>query len=245
MPYYCSVAKCNKKSGGKFRFPDRPFLKVYQFPTSENQPALRKRWIERSGREPTKFNPSNAARVCSDHFFDEDFNEEQLSSALRRHDIGLHISRDKIELKPDSIPNTDRRTGERVGHLERGSAKLGPLLSGLGSSKRRRIGVTGELTQHSAPENSALKSVEYYTQLLLQNEQLLQKSELPQPDSTEDIDGENQYRQYWIEATEVDVRPQTRPKTCVFRLRGPLEPADATGVCSCSALRFQEFDTFL
>ena len=70
--------------------------------------SLTKSWIKRVGRAD-KFNVE-IATVCSDHFNDDDFENYLFFSELS----GDELRGKNITLKENSVPNTNRSTGERM-----------------------------------------------------------------------------------------------------------------------------------
>ena len=106
---YCSAWGCNNRNGVS-KSSRRNFLRFYHYPRSaDGKPsAMTHKWITRILRSD-KFS-LGSAMVCSDHFEDNDFlNYQKFDGHSPDQLKGKHIS-----LKPDSIPNSDRATGERI-----------------------------------------------------------------------------------------------------------------------------------
>lgn len=180
MPAKCAAGNCAAIQGySSSKFPERPFLKFYKFPSC---PLLRKKWVDRCGREPSKFTVGSK-KICSDHFFEEDLEDECLASVMRRHNLGFDITHDKLLLKQDSVPNTNRHTDEKVDFLARSGSKLGPpLTTGLRSSRQ----VLPQIGKHRAPaetsetesELKSLKDPDFYDSLLEENQRVMKKPKL-------------------------------------------------------------------
>lgn len=123
---FCAVGDCsNRSSRNKISaHENRGFLRYVKMPKDETR---RRKWILRMKREPRSFNPSPSTKICTDHFFLEDFREDDVAAHLSR------VSEDQektipIRLKPDSVPNTDRATGNFADPLcQAASSRKNPL----------------------------------------------------------------------------------------------------------------------
>ena len=103
---FCSEGNCSNRSSRnkESSLEGRLFLRYYKLPKDEKR---RKEWTARMKRQ-FGWVPSNYSKICSDHFFMEDFREEDITNYQNVPDTpGL-----MIRLKPDAIPCTDRTTGE-------------------------------------------------------------------------------------------------------------------------------------
>ena len=90
--------------GNRIKVSDRSgrgFLRYIRLPTDQ---ALKQKWVVRMNRDPRSWQPSLSTRVCTDHFFLNDFQECDLERYYAR-------TNPEIRLKVDSVPNTDRSTG--------------------------------------------------------------------------------------------------------------------------------------
>ncbi|XP_063684222.1 uncharacterized protein LOC134818537 [Bolinopsis microptera] len=74
-------------------------------------------------RDSRSWQPSLSTRVCTDHFFLDDFQEGDLE---RYHARANPETRTLIRLKVDSVPNTDRRTGSFANPLVQTMSKRPP-----------------------------------------------------------------------------------------------------------------------
>ena len=99
----CADGLCSNRTGRNktSRLPGRRFLRYFRFP---KDPMLRRRWSERLSRDIRYFTASDESRICSDHFADEDMDP----ASIRRFSLN---PKSYIKLLPDSLPNTDRKTG--------------------------------------------------------------------------------------------------------------------------------------
>ena len=103
---FCSAYGCSNRSlRDKQSKHDRNFISYHQFPKDKE---LRSQWLARLKRDD--FVPSPSTKICSDHFFINDFNEADVEKRLQPPAPG---SKNRtMRLKSGSIPNTDRLTGE-------------------------------------------------------------------------------------------------------------------------------------
>ena len=103
---FCAMGGCSNRSTRDVMssHPGRNFIRYILLPTDK---SAREQWLKRMKRDSKKWNPSLSTRVCTDHFFECDFREDDLIRF--RSSTGLKT---QIRLKPNSMPNTDRITGE-------------------------------------------------------------------------------------------------------------------------------------
>ena len=94
---------------------------------------MRKRWSERLSRDVRYFTASDESRICSDHFADEDMDP----ASIRRFSLN---PKSYIKLLPDSLPNTDRKTGAYKRHCSHEQDR-----------KRRKKPLTTKLTPQFCP----------------------------------------------------------------------------------------------
>ena len=115
----CAEGNCPNSTKAKFKkqpfiskWPGRKFLRFYQIPDPETKKELFMKWRLRIRRRPEDV--TEKSQICSEHFADEDFNPYDFDSAKRAESV----TNMWVRLKPDSIPNTDRVTGEIKIHLQ-------------------------------------------------------------------------------------------------------------------------------
>ena len=103
---FCSAYGCSNRSlRDKQSKHDRNFISYHQFPKDKE---LRSQWLARLKRDD--FVPSPSTKICSDHFFINDFNEADVEKRLQPPAPG---SKNRtMRLKSGSIPNTDSENGE-------------------------------------------------------------------------------------------------------------------------------------
>ena len=104
---FCAVGGCsNRSSRDKVSaHSGRDFLRYLKLPADEEQKQI---WTLRMKRDLRSWKPGSSTKVCTDHFYLEDFREDDLQrfAALKHTESRIHI-----RLKPNSVPNTDRMTG--------------------------------------------------------------------------------------------------------------------------------------
>ena len=156
MVRYCCAIDC--KNNGKdtltlnSRSQFRHFLKFHEFPKDS---TTRDAWLKRVGRDPKTIRSNQYLAVCSDHFFDEDF---QVAGYLQQKLLQENEpecdqeTRVNIYLKPNAVPNTNQETGEYVPFKGRTASSIRQLE--LGSRKRKRMD-TGYI-QELIDENSTI-----------------------------------------------------------------------------------------
>ena len=105
---YCSVYGCsnNSENSPTSKRPGRAFIRFHQCP---KDPKKRAKWDKRLNRDLSKVSKGKpkAYHVCSEHFSDEDYVQADL---LRVRMMGCSKNQ-KIHLKKDAQPNTDRESG--------------------------------------------------------------------------------------------------------------------------------------
>ena len=111
---FCAMGGCTNRSTRETvsGHPHRDFLRYIYFPTN---PKHRQQWLTRMKRDTSTWTPGPHTRVCSDHFFECDFVEEDLIRYRSRissdDNVAACNKRTRIRIKPNSLPNTDRLTG--------------------------------------------------------------------------------------------------------------------------------------
>ena len=105
---FCSMGGCSNRSSRNTTssHPGRDFLRYLRPPQDAQE---RKKWMTRMKRDIKSWTIGNNTRICSDHFFETDFEEEDLERYRSR--LGTDDKVTHIRLKPNSLPNTDRTTG--------------------------------------------------------------------------------------------------------------------------------------
>ena len=119
---FCAMGGCSNRSSRDTSSsqPERDFLRYLPLPKDQ---AAREDWLKRMKRDLKSWNPSPSTRVCSDHFFQCDFREDDLGRYKKNVGTGI---RTQIRLKPNSIPNTDRRTGRFADPLDQKQCRPPP-----------------------------------------------------------------------------------------------------------------------
>ena len=104
---FCAVGGCSHRSSRDTASAhrDRDFLRYLPLP---KEPVAKDAWLKRMKRNLKSWNPSSSTRVCTDHFFESDFREDDL---VRHRNKVNSDKRTQIRLRPNSVPNTDRTTG--------------------------------------------------------------------------------------------------------------------------------------
>ena len=119
---FCAVGDCSNR-GSRDKVSDhsgRGFLRYIKLPTDQ---ALKQKWVLRMNRDPRSWQPSLSTRVCTDHFFLSDFQEDDLERYYARTNPE---TRTLIRLKVGSVPNTDRSTGSFANPLVQTTSKRPP-----------------------------------------------------------------------------------------------------------------------
>ena len=97
----CSNRSCRDKSSAH---PGRDFIRYIFLP---KDPQARENWVKRMKRDLKTWKPSQSTKICTDHFFESDFRDDD----LMRYRNNPQNLRTQIRLKPGTVPNTDRETG--------------------------------------------------------------------------------------------------------------------------------------
>ena len=112
---FCAMGGCSNRSSRDTTsgHANRDFMRYLYLP---KDPKDRQRWLLRMKRDTRTWIPGANTRICSDHFFECDFMEEDLIRYRSRitsddndNDSGKVT---RIRLKPNSVPITDRLTGQ-------------------------------------------------------------------------------------------------------------------------------------
>ena len=116
---FCSSRGCcNRSSRNKTSaHPNRDFMRYICVPM---KPKIRKAWLTRMKRDDKSYKPNAGLRVCSDHFFDHDFQENDVARYrfFRLNGDARSLKFCRIRLKPNTLPNTDRVTGRYADPLD-------------------------------------------------------------------------------------------------------------------------------
>ena len=118
---FCAVGGCSHRSSGDTASAhrERDFLRYLPLP---KEPVAKDAWLKRMKRNLIFWNPSS--RVCTDHFFESDFREDDL--ARYRNNVNSD-KRTQIRLRPNSAPNTDRTTGRFADPFEQINRRPPPI----------------------------------------------------------------------------------------------------------------------
>ena len=116
---YCSARGCKNRSSRNFTsvLPNRDFLRYLTLP---KKPEDRKAWLTRMKHNVVSKYKGVSLRVCTDHFFDNDFQQDDLARYryLRLNGDVRSLKFCRIRLKPNTLPNTDRVTGRYADPLD-------------------------------------------------------------------------------------------------------------------------------
>ena len=101
---FCAMGGCSNTSARDTTssIPNRGFIRYLYLP---KDPKKRQTWLKRSKRDTKQWKHTANTRICSDHFFEDDFRDDDISRFRSGEKVRY------IRLKDDSIPNTDRLTG--------------------------------------------------------------------------------------------------------------------------------------
>ena len=207
----CSEGDCPNSTKAKFRknqfiskWPGRKFLRFYKIPDPEKKKELFMKWRLRIRRRPEDVNKNS--QICSEHFADEDFNPYDLNN-VQQAESATNMW---VRLKPDSIPNTDRGTGELKIHLQSNSNTDGGNSDQPGRKRvRRDIGYIDQLVE----ENDAILG---RSSLISTSTEVGESSQSQEPMATEEPNFEiipNRYLSVLISAdTNNDKGVQCSPR---------------------------------
>ena len=150
---HCGEGDCTNNLSKKnmvSKWPGRRFIRFYLMPDPEKKKDLFLKWRKRIRRRPKDVKKST--RICSEHFTEEDFDPYDLANAQKAETT----KKMWIRLKPDSIPNTDRRTGNMVVHFS--------------------TPVTVETAPWRPRRKRVRRDIEYIDELISENETILGSS---------------------------------------------------------------------
>ena len=151
---HCGEGDCTNNLSKKnmvSKWPGRRFIRFYLMPDPEKKKDLFLKWRNRIRRRPEDVKKST--RICSEHFTEEDFDPYDLANAQKAEST----KKMWIRLRPDSIPNTDRRTGKMIVHFS--------------------TPVTEETTTPLRPGRKRVRrDIDYIDELILENDTILGSS---------------------------------------------------------------------
>ena len=106
---FCAEGSCTNNSNRNKTsdIPGRGFLRYYNLP---KDPERRNKWVARMKRQ-FGWKPSDHTKICSDHFYSDDFVEADVLKYKQNEECGTN-TKHLLRLKKDATPNTDRATGE-------------------------------------------------------------------------------------------------------------------------------------